>query len=798
MSEPTIYPYHVFVSYCEADQAWVQNELLPQLRAASLAVIEQSDFELGAPKLSNIEQAINNSHHTLIVITPAWLDSKWAQYDWFLVRSKDPDASERRLIPLRLLPCQLPESIAMLTYADFTNPATKEAEMKRLLLDLGATPESSDDHNRSAPIHPFVQPRATPSAMSSYQLLLTMLGMSVITTTASLLSNVVAGYLTPTFEGKRWLAVGLFALLSLLSFWISLAQLESTFWFKPLKILDRFTPRQLSTILLISVFLALIVWFFSPVVDKLWAQNAPRCPLDRVCVLAADFLPADSAIAHTVAKDIAQEIDAVLDKTVSAQYILRTGPAITDAKAARERAKSENDSLVVWGDVQENIHKLRIHFELVNLLNLGEARNGRAYRAEPLLYNPINQMVECFDCLYIDISAEVAQRARIVAYTTAGLVDYTQGQPDQARFALMAALACAGEPVDETVLAALQPDCPQKSNLANWNAGLLYYYLGKALILQGDYKGGIAHLERATTLNPRDPAAWIGIGSAYQSWLMQQKAPVAMKALDKAEALSQNLIDTLRPNEPAAVYHDLGLIYELRGDMAGAQKYYAKAVERFGIGDLAAYISLVSLGRVQRAAQPEAAQETLEHARALDPNAPGAYLELALLHQKERDVAEKWLQTAAKQASNGVYVYMTRADLCQTNWQDRACAREAYRQAVELRPDDGWLHGRVGDFYRLNNPMLSEDWEQAKIHYQKAVELRAQDPWAHERLAYVFFNQQAYAESIQEYQNTLRLAHAESENAELYCSLGRAQQRAQQASEAQRSFERCAALKTTK
>lgn len=138
MAQPNASLYDVFVSYAEADRAWVTETLLPALAASGLRVCQpERDFVLGRPKLINTEQAIDSSRHTLIVLTPAWLDSTGQEFESLLVQTTDPAGRQRKLIPLLLEPCALPPRIATLTHADFTDPSQQGAQLKRLLHALG-------------------------------------------------------------------------------------------------------------------------------------------------------------------------------------------------------------------------------------------------------------------------------------------------------------------------------------------------------------------------------------------------------------------------------------------------------------------------------------------------------------------------------------------------------------------------------------------------------------------------------------------------------------------------------------
>ncbi len=134
--------YDVFISYSHQDEDWVTNTLLPRLEEANLRVcIDFRDFVAGKPALVNMQDAVKNSRHTLLVLTPAWVKSQWTFYESLLTRSQDPAGLQRRTVPLRLQPCEIPEFISALTYVDFTRPDRHDTAWTQLLTALGAPPE---------------------------------------------------------------------------------------------------------------------------------------------------------------------------------------------------------------------------------------------------------------------------------------------------------------------------------------------------------------------------------------------------------------------------------------------------------------------------------------------------------------------------------------------------------------------------------------------------------------------------------------------------------------------------------
>jgi len=73
MAEPL--RYDLFVSYADADRAWVEGYLFDALKNAGVNYHSEADFALGAPRLHEFERAIKQSQRTLLVCSPALLGS---------------------------------------------------------------------------------------------------------------------------------------------------------------------------------------------------------------------------------------------------------------------------------------------------------------------------------------------------------------------------------------------------------------------------------------------------------------------------------------------------------------------------------------------------------------------------------------------------------------------------------------------------------------------------------------------------------------------------------------------------
>jgi sugar/nucleoside kinase (ribokinase family) len=128
------FQYDFFISYSSVDHDWVQNWLLPRLEEAGLrGCIDFRDFGIGVTALDNMEDAVKRSRHTIMVLTPEWVESVWAGFEELLALSKDPANRKRVLIPILLRTCKIPERITLRTYADFRNEDTREIQLQRVI-----------------------------------------------------------------------------------------------------------------------------------------------------------------------------------------------------------------------------------------------------------------------------------------------------------------------------------------------------------------------------------------------------------------------------------------------------------------------------------------------------------------------------------------------------------------------------------------------------------------------------------------------------------------------------------------
>ncbi len=124
----------VFISYSHKDEDWVRNWLLPKLEGNGLqAHIDYRDFEIGVPSVINMERAVEQCAKTALVLTPHWCESEWTQFEGIMLQTQDPVGLKKKILPLMLCDCALPNRLKIFTYADFRNTTDWDFQIERVI-----------------------------------------------------------------------------------------------------------------------------------------------------------------------------------------------------------------------------------------------------------------------------------------------------------------------------------------------------------------------------------------------------------------------------------------------------------------------------------------------------------------------------------------------------------------------------------------------------------------------------------------------------------------------------------------
>ena len=140
MSQALEFEYDVFISYSSHDKEWVRNDLLNRIEGAGFrAFIDFRDFARGAPSIKEMERGVVRCRKTLLILTPAYVESAWCELETIMLQTLSPANQDLRLIPVLKSRCSKPLRIGALTHIDFTENADLDLAWTQLLGSLSPT-----------------------------------------------------------------------------------------------------------------------------------------------------------------------------------------------------------------------------------------------------------------------------------------------------------------------------------------------------------------------------------------------------------------------------------------------------------------------------------------------------------------------------------------------------------------------------------------------------------------------------------------------------------------------------------
>src|SRR5215218_5169695 len=133
------FTYDTFVSYRhqEPDKTWVRRTFVPALEAAGLRVcVDHRDFRLGAPLVMEMARAVEQSRTTVAVLTPAYLDGRFAELENVLAEHLGLEERALRLLYVVREPLAAPLRMRARLRLDLTTDEEVEDGLPRLIAAL--------------------------------------------------------------------------------------------------------------------------------------------------------------------------------------------------------------------------------------------------------------------------------------------------------------------------------------------------------------------------------------------------------------------------------------------------------------------------------------------------------------------------------------------------------------------------------------------------------------------------------------------------------------------------------------
>ncbi len=130
--------YDLFVVHSEADRAWVEGYLRQALGLDPARVLTPREFRLGESIAAEFERGVTSSRFTLLVLSPAFLADRWAEFGEGLVSFSSVDDGRNRLLALTLHACQAPLRLRFRESLDCSDSTHWDEETARLRRHLDA------------------------------------------------------------------------------------------------------------------------------------------------------------------------------------------------------------------------------------------------------------------------------------------------------------------------------------------------------------------------------------------------------------------------------------------------------------------------------------------------------------------------------------------------------------------------------------------------------------------------------------------------------------------------------------
>lgn len=108
----------LFISYTQADLAWAEWIAWQLEEAGHDVILDRWDFVPGSNFVLRMHEATAEAEKTLAILSPDYVKAAYPQPEWAAAFLRDPGGKERKLVPIRVRPCDLSGLLAAVVYLD--------------------------------------------------------------------------------------------------------------------------------------------------------------------------------------------------------------------------------------------------------------------------------------------------------------------------------------------------------------------------------------------------------------------------------------------------------------------------------------------------------------------------------------------------------------------------------------------------------------------------------------------------------------------------------------------------------
>ncbi len=129
------YPKDFFISYNKADRSWAEWIAWVLEAEEYTTVVQEWDFKPGGNFVVEMDNAAKECERTIAVVSRDYLSAEFTVPEWAAKFAQDPKGLGRKLVPVRVAPCDIEGLLGQVIYCDLVG-LDEEAARKRLLSQL--------------------------------------------------------------------------------------------------------------------------------------------------------------------------------------------------------------------------------------------------------------------------------------------------------------------------------------------------------------------------------------------------------------------------------------------------------------------------------------------------------------------------------------------------------------------------------------------------------------------------------------------------------------------------------------
>ncbi len=118
-----------FISYTSSDEKfaiWIASTLE---KRGYTTIIQAWDFNVGDSFLEKMNEALVDSNCLILVLSNAYLNSKWCKIEWISKLAEQISTGERKILPIRVEPVNISGLLSTIIYKDLFGLTESEAEI---------------------------------------------------------------------------------------------------------------------------------------------------------------------------------------------------------------------------------------------------------------------------------------------------------------------------------------------------------------------------------------------------------------------------------------------------------------------------------------------------------------------------------------------------------------------------------------------------------------------------------------------------------------------------------------------